>query len=130
MYFASILVDTEIPKLVEIDKEIGIDLGLKHYIIDSDGNKTDNPRWYRTSEKNLNKHNKRFSRSKKGSNNRNKQRIRLAKVYNKVTNQRNDFLHKLSSKIISENQTIYIEDLNIAGMIRNHKLAKTIQDAG
>ncbi len=72
---------------------------------------------------------RRLSRKQKGSNNRNKQRIRVAKVHEKITNQRNDFLQKQSTMLVSENQTICIEDLNIKGMIRNHKLAKSIASA-
>ena len=128
-YFASILVDTEIIKYKPITKELGIDLGLKHFIIDSDSNKINNPRFYRNQEKNIIKHQKRLSRKKKGSKNREKERLKLCKIYLKITNQRNDFLHKLSSKLINDNQIIYIEDLNIAGMIKNHCLAKSIQDA-
>ena len=129
MYFASILVDTEIPKLVKIDKEIGIDLGIKHFITDSDSTKIDNPKYLRQSEKLLAKEQRRLSRKVKGSNRRELQKLKVAKVYYKISNQRKDFLHKLSTKLINENQVIYLEDLNVAGMIKNHKLAKSISDA-
>ena len=129
MYFASILVDTEIPKLVKIDKEIGIDLGIKHFITDSDSTKIDNPKYLRQSEKLLAKEQRKLNKKVKGSNRRKTQKLKVAKIHYKITNQRKDFLHKLSSKLINENQVIYLENLNIAGMIKNHKLAKSISDA-
>ena len=129
MYFASVLVDTEIPKLVKIDKEIGIDLGIKHFITDSDSTKIDNPKYLIQSQKLLAKHQSRLSRKVKRSNRYNRQKEKVAKVHYKITNQRKDFLHKLSSKLINENQVIYLEDLNVAGMIKNHKLSKSISDA-
>ena len=129
MYFASILMDTEIPKLAKIDKEIGIDLGIKHFITDSDGIKTENPKYLKESSKCLSKQQKRLSRCIKGSNRRNKQKLKVARIHYKICNQRNDFLHKLSFKLINENQVIYLEDLNVAGMIKNHNLAKSISDA-
>ena len=129
MYFASILVDTEIPKLVKIDKEIGIDLGIKHFITDSEGNKVDNPKYLIQSQKLLAKHQRRLSRKVKRSNRYNSQKLKVTKIHYKITNQRKDFLHKLSTKLINENQVIYLENLNIAGMIKNHKLAKSISDA-
>jgi len=124
-----VLVDTEIPKLVKIDKEIGIDLGITHFITDSDGIKIDNPKYLRKSEKLLAKHQKRLSKKVKGSNRYNLQKEKVAKIHYKITNQRNDFLHKLTTKLINENQVIYLETLNIAGMVKNHKLAKSISDA-
>ena len=129
MYFASILVDTEILKLTSTNKEIGIDLGIKHFIIDSDSTKIDNPKYLIQSQKLLAKHQRRLSRKVKRSNRYNSQKLKVRKIHYKISNQRNDFLHKLSSKLINENQVIYLEDLNVAGMIKNHKLAKSISDA-
>ena len=129
-YFTSILVDTEIPKLEQINAEIGIDLGLKHFMVDSNGYKIDNPRYFISAQKNLKKHQRRLSRKVKGSNRYNKQKLKVAKCHYKISNQRKDFLHKLSSKLINENQVICLEDLNVSDMIKNHNLSKSISDAG
>ena len=130
MYFASILVETEIQKLPEINKEIGIDLGLKHYITDSDGIKVDNPKYLKQSEKKLANEQRKLSKKVQGSNRHKKQQLKINKVHYKIANKRKDFTQKLSSKLINENQVIYLEDLNISGMIKNHHLAKAISDAG
>lgn len=105
---------------------IGIDVGIKEFYSDSNGNVVSNPKFLEKSSKKLNREQRRLSRKKKGSTNRNKQRIRVAKVYEKITNQRNDFLQKISTMLISENQVICIEDLKIKNMVRNHKLARCI----
>ena len=127
-YYASIIIDFTPKKLPVNDKAIGLDLGLKHFCITSDKEFVDNPKFYRKSEWKVKKHSKRLSKKKKGSNRRNKQRIVLAKIHKKIYNQRNDFLHKLSFKYISENQVICLEDLNIKGMVKNHCLSKSIHD--
>ena len=125
-YFVVLNVDFE-PQLKQNNgNSIGIDVGLKEFYTDSNGNKVDNPKYLEKSEKKLKREQRRFSRKQKGSKNRDKQRIKGAKVYEKVTNQRNDFLQKESTKLVRENQTICIEDLNVRGMLRNHKLAKAI----
>ena len=108
---------------------IGIDVGIKEFYSDSNGNVVGNPKYLEKSQRKLIREQRRLSRKQKGSNNRNKQRIRVAKVYEKITNQRNDFLQKQSTMLVSENQTICIEDLNVKGMIHNHKLAKSIASA-
>lgn len=132
-YFISILVDNdqEIPNKKEIKAgtSLGLDVGLKEFAIDSKGNKIENPKFYRNLEKKLAKEQRKLSRKQKGSSNRNKQRIRVAKINQKIVNQRNDFLQKLSSNYIKNHDTIIIEDLNIKGMIKNRKLSKSIQDA-
>ncbi|NER21714.1 MAG: IS200/IS605 family element transposase accessory protein TnpB [Symploca sp. SIO1C2] len=111
-------------------KAIGIDVGLTHFAITSDGSKHGNPQYYRQYQKKLGIHQKRLSRKQKGSNNRNKTRIVVAKVHQKISRCREDFLHKLSRKLVDENQVIVVENLAIKGMVRNHKLAKSINDAG
>ncbi|NER92564.1 MAG: IS200/IS605 family element transposase accessory protein TnpB [Symploca sp. SIO1B1] len=111
-------------------KAIGIDVGLTHFAITSDGSKHGNPQYYRQYQKKLRIHQKRLSRKQKGSNNRNKTRIVVAKVHQKISRCREDFLHKLSRKLVDENQVIVVEKLAIKGMVRNHKLAKSINDAG
>ncbi len=108
---------------------IGIDVGIKEFYSDSNGNTVNNPKYLEKSQRKLIREQRRLSRKQKGSNNRNKQRIKVAKVYEKITNQRNDFLQKQSTMLVSENQTICIEDLNVKGMIRNHRLAKSIASA-
>ncbi|WPH68580.1 mobile element protein [Stenotrophomonas phage BUCTxx100] len=116
-----------------IGKFVGIDLGIKSLAVIKhlNGNveEIENPKFYRKAEKRLKMLQRRLSKKQKGSNNRNKARIKLAKYCRKVANQRNDFLHKLSTRLITENQGINIEDLNVKGMIKNHNLAKSIQDA-
>lgn len=105
---------------------IGIDVGIKEFYSDSNGNVVSNPKFLEKSSKKLRREQRKLSRKKKGSNNRNKQRIRVAKVHEKITNQRNDFLQKISTMLISENQVICIENLKIKNMVRNHKLARCI----
>ena len=105
---------------------IGIDVGIKEFYSDSNGNVVNNPRFLEKSSTKLRREQRRLSRKKKGSNNRNKQRIKVARAYEKITNQRNDFLQKISTMLISENQVICIEDLKIKNMVRNHKLARYI----
>lgn len=133
-YFASILVDNgvELPTPTNIKEEsaVGIDLGLKCFLATSNGEIIDSPKYLRKAERKLKRLSRRHSRKKKGSKNREKSRLKLAIQHEKVANKRKDFLHKLSSKLISENQTVCIEDLNVSGMIQNRKLAKSISDSG
>ena len=127
-YFISILVDTENYQLPKLDTKVGIDLGIKEFAITSDGEMFSNPKWLNKSEKRLRKLQKDLSRKQKGSNNRRKDRLKVAKLHEKISNQRKDYLHKISYYIISENQVIVIEDLKVSNMIKNHKLAKSIAD--
>lgn len=134
-YFISFVDEIpEIPQEPESKgKFVGIDLGIKSLAVIKHLNgkveEIQNPQFYRKAEKRLKILQRRLSKKKKGSNNRNKARIRLAKCSRKITNKRNDFLHKLSARLITENQGINIEDLNVKGMLRNHNLAKSIQDS-
>lgn len=125
-YYISILVDGENFKLPKNNNKIGIDLGLKEFAICSNGDRFDNPKWLRNSEERLVKLQKDLSRKTKGSNNRNKARLKVAKLHQKIANQRKDFLQKLSTKIINENQVIVLEDLKVKNMMQNHNLAKAI----
>ena len=127
-YYISILVEEEIEKLPKINNKIGIDLGIKDFAITSNGNIFENPKWLRKSEKRLKKFQRSLSRKKNGSKNREKARLRVAKMHEKIVNQRKDFLHKLSSKIINENQVIVLEDLKVKNMLKNHNLAKAISE--
>lgn len=131
-YYASILFEDgkDKPTTNIEGKAIGIDLGLTHFAITSDGSKYDNPRWFKRHERNLKLKQQQLSRKQKGSSNRNKARIKVAKVHNKITRCREDFQHKLSRRIVNENQVIVVEDLAVANMVKNHKLAKAISQVG
>ena len=128
-YFAVLNVDFEPQPRVNNGGVIGIDVGIKEFYSDSNGNVVPNPKYLEKSMRKLIREQRKLSRKEKGSNNRNKQRVKVALVHEKITNQRNDFLQKQSTMLIRENQTICIEDLNVKGMIRNHKLAKAIASA-
>lgn len=131
-YFAAILFDDgkDKPSANTDGKAIGIDLGLTHFAVTSDGSKFDNPRILNKHEKNLKLKQQQLSRKQKGSNNRIKTRKKVARVHRKITNCREDFLHKLSRRIVNENQVIVLENLNVKGMMQNHKLAKSIHQVG
>ena len=133
-YIASILseIDGENPVTSE-GKIYGIDLGLKHFAVVTDGDKVskyDNPKHLAKHAHNLKRKQKKLARKQKGSNSRDKYRIVVAKVYERVSNSRQDFLHKLSYKLVSDSQAVIVEDLHVKGMVRNHKLAKAISDVG
>jgi len=131
-YYVSILVDNEVefPEKVKIEKEttIGIDLGIKDFCILSNGEKIENPKYLKNNLQRIKVLNRRASRKVKGSNNKKKANLKLALKHEYVRNIRQDFLHQLSSKLISENQTICLEDLNVSGMMKNHCLAQSISD--
>ena len=128
-YYISLLVEENSESLNLMDNAIGLDLGLKDFIIDSNGNKYKNHKYLTKSMNKLTKEQRKLSHMEKGSINRNKQRIKVARIYRKINNQRNDYLHKLSKHIIDENQVICIEDLKVKNMQSNHKLARSISDA-
>lgn len=127
-YFVSIVCELEIQELPKIDKKVGVDVGLKDFCITSDGLIISNPKHFRKSEKRLAKLQKDLSRKEFGSSNWNKTRIKVAKLHEKIKNQRADFLQKISTMLINENQVIAIEDLRISNMMKNHKLAKCISE--
>ncbi|MBU7584838.1 MAG: IS200/IS605 family element transposase accessory protein TnpB [Nostoc sp. TH1S01] len=131
-YYAACLYDDgkDKPTSSSEGKAIGVDMGINHYTITSDGNKHGNPKYYRKYEVKLAKKQKQLSRKHKGSQNRNKARIKVAKVHTKITRCREDFLHKLSRKLVDENQVIVVENLAVKNLIKNHNLAKSISDAG
>lgn len=130
-HFASILVETgkDAPAPKPYSTILGIDLGLTHFATLSTGEKFDNPRLLKASLKKLAAEQRKLSRKIKGGKNRAKQRIRVAVANEKIRNQRTDFLHKLSTRIIRENQAIALEDLNVTGMQQDRKLARSIGDA-
>ncbi len=131
-YYAALCVDdgSEKPTASAEGKAVGIDLGLTHFAITSDGSKFDNPRHIAKHEQNLKPKQHKLSRKQKGSNRRKKARKLVARVHQKVANSRNDFLHKLSRKMVNENQVIIVENLAVRNMVKNHCLAKSITDAG
>ena len=128
-YFASITCEVEHMPLSKVDKQIGIDLGIKNLVICSDGKTFENIKTTKKYAKKLAYEQKQLSKKKKGSNSRNKQKLKVATIHEKIINVRLDNIHKITHSIISENQVIVVEDLNIKGMIKNHRLAKAIADA-
>lgn len=127
-YFVSVLVEEDIKPLPVNDNEIGIDLGISNFAITSNGNKYENIKTTYKYEKQLAKLQRKLCRQKRGSNNRQKTKIKIARLHEKITNIRKDYLNKLSSKIINENQIIICEDLQVRNMVKNHNLAKAIND--
>lgn len=128
-YFAVLNVAFEATPQPNQGGRIGIDVGIKHFYADSNGNTVSNPKYLEKSMRKLTREQRRLSRKENGSSNRNKQRVKVALVHEKITNQRNDFLQKQSTMLIRENQTICIEDLQVKNMIRNPKLAQHIGSA-
>ena len=128
-YFVSILVKTEHKSFEKTNKQIGIDLGLKDFAITSDGKKYKNNRYTKKYARKLKQEQQNLSRKQKDSNRYNKQKLKVAKIHKKITNSRNDNLHKVSTELIKNYDIIFLEDLNVKGMIKNHKLAKHIADA-
>lgn len=128
-YFAVLNVEFEPQPMPNNGSCIGIDVGIKSFYSDSNGNVVSNPKYLEKSMRKLIREQRKLSRKQKGSNNRNKQRVKVALVHEKITNQRNDFLQKQSTMLIRENQTICIEELKVKNMMRNHKLAQNIGSA-
>lgn len=128
-YFVSILTECEEPQKLNNNKNmVGIDLGVKDFAILSNGEKFENPKFLKKSLDKLKREQRKLSKCVKGSNNRIKQRVKVARAHNKVTNQRNDFLHKLSTRLINENQVICLETLRVSNMVKNHRLSQSIND--
>ena len=128
-YYCSICCEVEIPEYDHTGEVIGIDLGIKDLVIDSNGNKYSNPKYQVKSEKKIKHLQRLYSKKLKDSKNQEKARLKLAIAHEKLSNKRKDNLHKLTTKLIKENDVICIENLNVKGMTKNHRLAKTIQDA-
>ncbi|MER7848100.1 RNA-guided endonuclease TnpB family protein [Kitasatospora sp. NPDC096077] len=128
-YHASFVVDVEPSHLPEVPAEVGIDLGLTTYAVLSNGDVIDNPRFLRRAEKKLRAAQRELSRKAKGSKNRAKAHRRVAKAHAKVADTRMDWLHKRTTRLIGENQAVYLEDLNVRGLARG-RLAKSVHDAG
>lgn len=128
-YFVSLCVEEDVVPKPNAGGMIGIDVGLSEFYTDSNGNMVDNPKTLHRYERKLRREQRRLSRRQRGSANRAKQRIKVAAVHEKIYNTRMDFLHKESLKLVSENQVIAVESLNVKGMVRNHSLARSISDA-
>ena len=132
-YFLSILVDLPQEEFVKFgltDKRVGIDLGIKDFVITSDGEVFENRHFFKKQESKLVRLQRQLSKKQKGSNNRNKQRVRIAKAFEKLTNQKNAYIHSVVNELLTYYDTIFMEDLNVKGMLKNHHLAKAIQEIG
>lgn len=132
-YFLSILVemeDTELKRFEHTDKQVGIDLGVKDFVITSDGEVFENKHFLKKEEKKLKKLQRQLSKKKVGSNNRKKAQIRIAKLFERMTNKKEAYIHYVVNELLSSFDTIFMEDLNVQGMLRNHYLAKAIQEVG
>ena len=128
-YYLSILIDGDLThKVKESHHIIGIDLGIKDFVVTSDGEVFENFHFNKSKSKKLIRLQKQLSRKQNGSSNRNKARIKLAKAYKRITDKKQYYLHQVSNYLIDENQVICMEDLNVSGMLRNHKLAGSIQE--
>ena len=128
-YYLSILIESNINKTLPLTNNIiGIDLGIKDFVITSEGETFDNIKIKRNNKKKISKLHKQLSRKKKGSNNRNKCRIKLARYYEKLNNIKENHLHSVSNHLLNENQVIVMEDLSVSNMVKNHKLARSLQE--
>lgn len=129
-YYVSILVEENIPSLPQTATAIGADLGLKSFVVLSDGQAVGNPQFFRKEEKKLARAQRRHAKKQKGSKNREKARRKVARLHARITDRRRDFSHKLSTRLIRENQTVCVESLHVKHMVKNRKLSKAISDVG
>jgi putative transposase len=129
-YFVSLLVEEDIKQFEPSEQSVGADLGLKEFVILSTGETVGNPQFFHKDEKKLAKAQRRHARKQKGSKNRAKARKKVARIHARIADRRRDFLHKLSTRLIRENQTICVESLAVKNMVKNHALAKAISDVG
>ena len=128
-YYVQVVCETGIVKAKKTNKQIGLDLGLKYFVADSEGNKIEAPKFFRKAQYKLARIQRRLSKKKKDGKNRNKARQIVAKNHLKIQRQRKDWLHKLSYKYANENDTVIVENLNVLEMLKNHHLALSISDA-
>lgn len=132
-YFLSILVEIpqeEIVRFGQTNERVGIDLGVKDFVITSDGEVFENKHFFKLQEKKIAKLQRRLSKKQKGSNNRSKQRVKVAKAFERLTNQKDAYIHSVVNELLMYYDTVFMEDLNVQGMLKNHKLAKAIQEVG
>ena len=132
-YFLSILIELpqkEVIKFGQTNKHVGIDLGVKDFVITSDGEVFKNKHFFKLQEKKIAKLQRQLSKKRKGSNNRNKQRVKVAKAFERFTNQKEAYIHSVVNELLTYYDIVFMEDLNVQGMLKNHKLAKAIQEVG
>ena len=132
-FFLSILIemeDTELKKFEHTNEQVGIDLGVKDFVITSDGEMFENKHFFKKEEKQIKKLQRQLSKKVKGSNNRKKAQIRIAKLFERITNKKYAYIHYVVNELLTHFDTIFMEDLNVQGMLRNHHLAKAIQEVG
>ena len=132
-FFLSILIeikDTELKKFEHTNKQVGIDLGVKDFVITSDGEVFENKHFFKKEEKQMKKLQRQLSKKVKGSNNRKKAQVRIAKLFGRITNKKDAYIHYVTNELLIYFETIFMEDLNVQGMLRNHHLAKAIQEVG
>ena len=132
-YFLSILVemeDNELKRFEHTNKQVGIDLGVKDFVITSDGEVFENEHFLKKEENKLKRLQRQLSKKKVGSNNREKQRVRIAKLFERMSNKKEAYIHYVVNKLLQSYDTIFMEDLNVQGMLRNHSLAKAISEVG
>jgi putative transposase len=128
-YFLSFVAEVEPIQINAKNQSVGIDLGIKTFAVISNGEKAVSP-CYKALDRRVRQLQKQLARQQNGSNRRNKTRIQIAKLHNQIADTRKDFLHKLSTKVVSENQTIVLEDLNVSGMVKNRKLSRVVSQQG
>ena len=132
-FFLSILVemdDTELKRFEHTNKQVGIDLGVKDFVITSDGEVFENKHFFKKREKQVKKLQRQLSRKVKGSNNRRKVQIRIARLFERMTNKKDAYIHYITNELLTYFDTIFMENLNVQGMLKNHHLAKAIQEVG
>ena len=132
-FFLSILIELpneEVIKFKLTDDHVGIDLGVKDFVITSDGEVFENKHFFKSQEKKIAKLQRQLSKKQKGSNNRNKQHVKVAKAFERLINQKDAYIHSVVNELLTYYDTVFMEDLNVQGMLKNHKLAKAIQEVG
>ena len=132
-FFLSILIemdDVELKRFKHTNKQVGIDLGVKDFVITSDGKVFENKHFFKKKEKQIKKLQRQLSKKVKGSNNRKKAQVRIAKLFERITNKKDAYIHYVTNELLTYFDTIFMEDLNVQGMLRNHHLTKAIQEVG
>ena len=132
-FFLSILIemdDAELKRFEHTNEQVGIDLGVKDFVITSDGEVFENKHFFKKKERQIKKLQRQLSKKVKGSNNRKKAQVRIAKLFERITNKKDAYIHYVTNELLTYFDTIFMEDLNVQGMLRNHHLAKAIQDVG